>query len=323
MDGYLITGGAGFIGSAIARALVERGSRPRVLDNLSTGKLENLDDIRDRIDFVEGDLRDSAVAARACEGVRYVFHEAALPSVPRSLADPVASHENNATGTLNLLVAARDAGVKRVVYAGSSSAYGNTPTLPKVETMPAAPLSPYAVSKLSGEHYCLVFFRNFGLETVVLRYFNVFGPRQDPASQYAAVIPRFLRAYLDGEPPVIHGDGQQSRDFTYIDNVVQANLLATEAARAAGEVINVACGERVTLIELCAQLEQLTGCRIAPRFDSERRGDVKHSLASIDKARSLLGYTPGVALAEGLQRLVEWTRARGAPPAAQNTALRQ
>jgi nucleoside-diphosphate-sugar epimerase len=312
MDGYLVTGGAGFVGSALARALVERGFRPRVLDNLSTGKLENLDDVRDRIDFLQGDLRDPAVAARACQGMRFVLHEAALPSVPRSLLDPVGCHENNATGTLNLLLAARDAGVKRVVYAGSSSAYGNTPMLPKVETMPTAPLSPYAVSKIAGEHYCLVFFRAFGLETVVLRYFNVFGPRQDPASQYAAVVPRFLRAYLDGEPPVIYGDGQQSRDFTYVDNVVQANLLATEAPGAAGEVINVACGERVTLLDLCRQLEQLTACHVAPRFDPERRGDVKHSLASIEKARALLGYVPGVGLAEGLRRLVEWTRARRA-----------
>jgi nucleoside-diphosphate-sugar epimerase len=312
MDGYLVTGGAGFIGSALARALVERGGRPRVLDNLSTGKLENLDDVRGRIEFVQGDLRDPAVAARACEGMRYVFHEAALPSVPRSLLDPVGCHESNATGTLNLLLAARDAGVKRVVYAGSSSAYGNAPTLPKVETMPPAPLSPYAVSKIAGEHYCLVFFRAFGLETVVLRYFNVFGPRQDPTSQYAAVVPRFLRAYLDGEPPVIYGDGQQSRDFTYVDNVVEANLLAAEAPGAAGEVINVACGERVTLVELCRQLQQLTACHVAPRFDSERRGDVKHSLASIEKARVLLGYAPGVGLAEGLRRLVEWTRARRA-----------
>jgi nucleoside-diphosphate-sugar epimerase len=244
--------------------------------------------------------------------MRYVFHEAALPSVPRSLLDPVGCHESNATGTLNLLLAARDAGVKRVVYAGSSSAYGNAPTLPKVETMPPAPLSPYAVSKIAGEHYCLVFFRAFGLETVVLRYFNVFGPRQDPTSQYAAVVPRFLRAYLDGEPPVIYGDGQQSRDFTYVDNVVEANLLAAEAPGAAGEVINVACGERVTLVELCRQLQQLTACHVAPRFDSERRGDVKHSLASIEKARVLLGYAPGVGLAEGLRRLVEWTRARRA-----------
>jgi len=310
MDTYLVTGGAGFIGSALARALVERGARPRVLDNLSTGKLENLDEIRDRIEFVEGDLRDRSTAARACRGVRCAFHEAALPSVPRSLLDPAGCHENNATGTLNLLLAARDAGVKRVVYAGSSSAYGNAPTLPKVETMPSAPLSPYAVSKLAGEHYCQVFFRAFGLETVVLRYFNVFGPRQDPTSQYAAVVPRFLRAYLDGEPPVIYGDGQQSRDFTYVDNVVEANLLAAEAAGAPGEVINVACGERVTLLELCAQLQRLTGSGVAPRFDAERVGDVRHSLASIDKARELLGYRPGVGLAEGLRRLLEWTRAR-------------
>lgn len=312
MDTYLVTGGAGFIGSALARALVERGCRTRVLDNLSTGKLENLDGVRDGIELLEGDLRDPAAVARACRGVRYVLHQAALPSVPRSLLDPVGCHENNATGTLNLLLAARDAGVKRVVYAGSSSAYGNAPTLPKVETMPSAPLSPYAVSKLAGEHYCLVFHRAFGLETVVLRYFNVFGPRQDPTSQYAAVVPRFLGAYLDGQPPVIYGDGQQSRDFTHVDNVVEANLLATEAAGAAGEVINVACGERVTLLELCAQLERLTGRRLAPRFEPERVGDVKHSLAGIDKARELLGFRAGVGLAEGLRRLVEWTRARRA-----------
>jgi nucleoside-diphosphate-sugar epimerase len=307
-----VTGGAGFVGSAIVRELLARGERPRVLDNFATGRRENLAQVADRIDLVEGDLRDTAAVAAACRGVECVFHEAALPSVPRSLERPQESNDVNVTGTLNLLVAARDAKVRRVVYAGSSSAYGNTPTLPKVETMAPSPLSPYAVAKLTGELYCQVFARNYGLETVVLRYFNVFGPRQDPTSPYAAVIPKFLRAISAGESPVVFGDGSQSRDFTYVDNVVAANLLAATAPGVSGEVMNVACGERVTLLDLHAQLCALLGRKVEPRFAPPRAGDVQHSLADIGKARRLLGYSPAVPFAEGLRRLLEWTRAPSA-----------
>jgi nucleoside-diphosphate-sugar epimerase len=303
----LVTGGAGFIGSAIVRELLARGERPRVLDNFSTGRRENLADVLQRIDLVEGDLRDPAAVAAACQGVDCVFHEAALPSVPRSLERPQDSNDVNVTGTLNLLVAARDAKVRRVVYAGSSSAYGNTPVLPKVETMVPNPLSPYAVAKLAGELYCSVFSRNYGLETVTLRYFNVFGPRQDPTSPYAAVIPKFLRAIARGESPVIHGDGTQSRDFTYVDNVVAANLLAATAPGVSGEVMNVACGERVTLLDLHAQLCALLGSKLQPRFGPPRAGDVQHSLADIGKARRMLDYAPVVSFAEGLRRLERWT----------------
>ena len=312
MAKYLVTGGAGFIGSSIVRELLARGERPRILDNFATGKRENLADVAARIELVEGDLRDTAVVAAACRGVECVFHEAALPSVPRSLERPQESNDVNVTGTLNLLVAARDAGVRRVVYAGSSSAYGNTPTLPKVETMAPNPLSPYAVAKLTGELYCSVFARNYGLETVVLRYFNVFGPRQDPTSPYAAVIPKFLKAIAAGESPVMFGDGTQSRDFTYVDNVVAGNLLAATAPGVSGEVMNVACGERVTLLDLHAQLCSLLGQNVQPRFSSPRTGDVQHSLADIGKARRLLGYGPIVPFAEGLRRLEQWTRASSA-----------
>jgi nucleoside-diphosphate-sugar epimerase len=304
---YLVTGGAGFIGSAIVRELIARGERPRVLDNFSTGRRENLADVLPRVDLVEGDLRDPAAVAAACQGVHCVFHEAALPSVPRSLERPQESNDVNVTGTLNLLVAARDAKVRRVVYAGSSSAYGNTPVLPKVETMVTNPLSPYAVAKLAGEFYCSVFSRNYGLETVTLRYFNVFGPRQDPTSPYAAVIPKFLRAIARGESPVINGDGTQSRDFTYVDNVVAANLLAATAPGVSGEVMNVACGERVTLLDLHAQLCALLGSKLQPRFGPPRAGDVQHSLADIGKARRMLDYAPVVSFAEGLRRLERWT----------------
>jgi nucleoside-diphosphate-sugar epimerase len=304
----LVTGGAGFIGSAIVRELLARGERPRVLDNFSTGRRENLADVLQRIDLVEGDLRDPAAVAAACQGVDCVFHEAALPSVPRSLERPQDSNDVNVTGTLNLLVAARDAKVRRVVYAGSSSAYGNTPVLPKVETMVPNPLSPYAVAKLAGELYCSVFSRNYGLETVTLRYFNVFGPRQDPTSPYAAVIPKFLRAIARGESPVIHGDGTQSRDFTYVDNVVAANLLAATAPGVSGEVMNVACGERVTLLDLHAQLCALLGSKLQPCFGPPRAGDVQHSLADIGKARRLLDYAPIVSFVDGLRRLERWTR---------------
>ncbi|HIE53210.1 MAG TPA: SDR family oxidoreductase, partial [Armatimonadetes bacterium] len=305
---YLVTGGAGFIGSHLVEELVRRGEQVRVVDNLSTGRAENLAPWREDIEFLEGDLSDPAVAQRAVEGVDYVLHQAALPSVPRSVEDPRASHEANVTGTLNLLLAARDAGVKRVVYAGSSSAYGDTPTLPKHEAMPPAPLSPYAASKLAGEYYCRVFHKVYGLETVVLRYFNIFGPRQDPTSQYAAVIPKFITALLRGDLPTIYGDGEQSRDFTYVRNVVEANLLACTAPAAVGEVINVATGTRFTINELFARLRELCGCEVEPLYAPPRPGDVRHSQADIGKAERLLGYRPVVSFREGLKLTVDWFR---------------
>jgi len=301
---YLVTGAAGFIGSHIAETLVNQGERVKVLDNFVTGKRENLAPFLDQIELVEGDLRNPADVSRAVEGVEIVFHEGALPSVPKSVEDPVGSNESNITGTLNLLVAARNAGVRRVVYAASSSAYGDSPTLPKEETMTPAPLSPYATQKYVGELYCRNFYDLFGLETVALRYFNVFGPRQDPMSQYAAVIPKFITALAEGKPPTIYGDGEQSRDFTYIENVVRANLLAARAEGAAGEMMNFACGERYTLNEILAKLQKIMKTDIKPIFADSRPGDVKHSLADTRKSRELLGYTPHVSLEEGLKRTV-------------------
>ncbi len=306
MASYLVTGGAGFIGSHIVEALVERNESVVVLDNLSTGKAENLADWRSRLTFIEGDLRDMDMVRKACRGADYVLHQGALPSVPRSIADPVASNEVNVTGTLNVLVAAREAGVRRVVYAGSSSAYGDTPTLPKRESMPANPLSPYAITKYTGELYCQVFPRLYGLETVVLRYFNVFGPRQDPASQYAAVIPKFITALQRGEAPAIYGDGEQSRDFTYVGNVVAANLLACTAPGAVGQVINIACGARITLNKLVEILRGILGADCVPQYAPARPGDVKHSLADTTRATELLGYTVSVPLEEGLARTAQW-----------------
>ncbi len=301
---YLVTGAAGFIGSHIAETLVAQGDRVRVLDNFSTGKRENIAPFLDRIELVEGDLRNPADVEKAVEGVEIVFHQGALPSVPKSVQDPVSSNESNISGTLNLLIAARDAKVKRVVYAASSSAYGDSPTLPKEETMPSAPLSPYAVQKYVGELYCKNFYDLFGLETVALRYFNVFGPRQDPTSQYAAVIPKFITALAAGEPPTIYGDGEQSRDFTYIENVVQANLKAARAEGAAGEMMNFACGERFSLNELLKKLQKIMNVDIEANYTDARPGDVKHSLADVSKAQRLLGYTPHVSLDEGLKRTV-------------------
>ncbi len=306
MARYLVTGGAGFIGSHIVETLVARGENVVVFDNLSTGKVENLAGLRDRITFVEGDLRDLDTVKSACRGVEYVLHQGALASVPRSIANPIASNEVNSNGTLNLLVAARDAGVRRVVYAGSSSIYGDTPTLPKQEDMPANPLSPYAISKYAGEMYCQVFTRLYEIEAVVLRYFNVFGPRQDPTSQYAAVIPLFITALQRGEAPHVFGDGEQSRDFTYVANVVEANLLACEASEAAGQVINVACGDRITINELIQVMQQLLEVDTKPIYEQPRPGDVKHSMADITRARDLLGYRVVVPLEEGLRRTVEW-----------------
>jgi nucleoside-diphosphate-sugar epimerase len=304
----LVTGGAGFIGSSLARALVARGHQVRVLDNLSSGKRENIADIRDQIEWIEGDILDGQTMARAAEGAEVIFHQAAIPSVPRSLAAPLPSHEANATGTLRVLEAARALGVRRVVYAGSSSAYGDTPVLPKVETMSPSPLSPYAVSKLAGELYCQMYARTMGVETVVLRYFNVFGPRQDPASQYAAVIPRFVTAALAGRQPVVFGDGTQSRDFCFIDNVVEANLLAAQAPGASGRVFNIACGAATELNGVLELLGEMVGRKVSAQYETGRAGDVKHSLADIGQASTHLGYRPRVMFAEGLRRTVEWFR---------------
>jgi UDP-glucose 4-epimerase len=302
----LVTGGAGFIGSHLAEKLVGLGHEVIVLDDLSTGREENIVHLRDSITFIKGSITDRALLSRVMEGVQVVFHQAALGSVPRSVEDPVTTHEVNITGTFNVLLAARDAGVKRVVYAASSSAYGDTPTLPKVETMLPNPLSPYAVSKLVGEYYCQVFTRVYGLETVSLRYFNVFGPRQNPHSQYAAVIPKFITAALKDEPLSVFGDGEQSRDFTYIDNVVQANLLAMASPHAVGKVYNVACGGRYTLNELIRQLEAIFGRQLEVQYLPPRAGDVKHSEASITEAQRDLGYRVLVSFEEGLKKTAEW-----------------
>jgi len=304
----LVTGGAGFIGSHVVEELVEEGQRVRVIDNLSTGKEENIAPCLGEIEFIEGDIRDLELIHRAMEGVGHVFHQAAVPSVPRSVKDPLMTNSANAEGTLNILIAARDVGVKRVVYASSSSVYGDTPTLPKDEGMRPEPRSPYAVSKLAGELYCQVFHQVYGLETVALRYFNVFGPRQDPESQYAAVVPKFITALLRGEPPTIFGDGGQSRDFTYVENVVEANLLAARAPDVAGEVFNIACGERITVNELTRLLAESVGAnlKLKPEYGPSRPGDVRHSLADISKAGELLCFEPKVSASEGLAKTVGW-----------------
>lgn len=307
----LVTGVAGFIGCSIAAALLARGESVRGVDNLLTGKRENLDGL-EAMEFQEGDLSDAGACARACAGIDTIFHEAALASVPRSVEDPVSTHRNCVEATLNLLVAARQAGVRRVVYAGSSSAYGDTPTLPKQESMPPNPISPYAVAKLAGEHYMLAFARVYGLETVVLRYFNVFGPHQDPGSPYSGVLAVFCQRMLAGEQPIIYGDGQQSRDFTYIDNVVEANLLAAAAPadKVAGQMMNVATGSRITLNETFAILRELTGYRGEPAYAAPRAGDIRDSLADIRRAEELLGYRTRIDFREGLRRTVDWYRGR-------------
>ena len=303
----VVTGGAGFIGSHIAAALSAAGARVRVLDDLSTGHRENLEEIGGDIDFIEGSVADEDVLQKAFDGAEVVFHEAAIPSVPRSVEAPRQTHIASLDGTFSLLLAARDKKVRRVVYAASSSAYGDQPTLPKSEQMLPDPLSPYAVAKLVGEYYCQVFTRVYGLETVSLRYFNVFGPRQDPSSQYSGVVSRFISALLGDERPVIFGDGEQSRDFTYVDNVVAANLSAANAGGAVGKVINVANGERITLNELLGVLQELTGKQdVAAEYRAPRVGDVKHSLADNTMARELLGYESKVDLREGLKRTIEW-----------------
>ena len=311
MTTYLVTGGAGFIGSNIVVELLQRGERVRVLDNFSTGRRKNLSDVLDNIELIEGDLRDLDTCRRAVRGVDYVLHQGAVPSVQRSMDDPITSNDANIKGTLNLLIAARDADVRRLVYASSSSIYGDSPTLPKQENMPLRPKSPYAVSKLAAEHYCRIFTSVFGLETVSLRYFNVFGPRQDPTSHYAAVVPLFIKAMLAGKPPTIYGDGLQSRDFTYVGNNVHANLLAAMAEDVAGQVFNVACGQRYTLLELVATLNEILGMHIEPLFAPPRPGDVKHSLADISRAQAKLGYTVKVDFRAGLGKAVAWYREHG------------
>ena len=303
---YLVTGGAGFIGSHIAERLLRDGHNVRVLDNFVAGKEENLKQIGGEVDLVRGDIRDRQVLGDAMKGVYVVFHEAALGSVPRSVADPMTTHDVNITGTLNVLLAARDAGVRRVVYASSSSVYGETKELPKVEEIKPQPLSPYALSKLAGEHYIKIFNHVYGFEAVSLRYFNIFGPRQDPESQYAAVIPRFVTALQTGKQPVIYGDGMQSRDFTYVENVVEANLLASDVENVAGGVFNIACGGRFTLLELLGKLKQIIGSDIDPIHEPARAGDVRDSQAGIEAATEALGYSVKVDFDEGLRRTVEW-----------------
>ena len=312
MSKYLVTGAAGFIGRSIAAALLARGETVRGVDSFITGKRSNLIGL-EAMEFMQGDLADATVCAQVCEGVEVVFHEAALASVPRSVADPVGTNLNCVDATLNLLVAARSAGVRRVIYAGSSSAYGDTPTLPKHEGMLPNPISPYAVAKLAGEHYLSAFTRVYGLETVTLRYFNVFGPYQDPTSHYSGVLAIFCRRMLAGEQPTIYGDGEQSRDFTYIDNVVHANLLAAAATaeKVSGQMMNLATGSRITLNETFEILCELTGYGGRPAYAAERAGDIRDSLADIGRARELLGYAPVVDFREGLRRTVEWYRSGG------------
>jgi nucleoside-diphosphate-sugar epimerase len=303
----LVTGGAGFIGSHIASALVAAGARVRIIDDLSTGYRENLDEIGGDIDFVQASVADGEALKKAIEGVELVFHEAAIPSVPRSIENPLQTHIASVDSTFSLLLAARESRVRRVIYAASSSAYGDQPTLPKVENMLPEPLSPYAVAKLVGEQYCQVFTRVYGLETLSLRYFNVFGPRQDPSSQYSGVISRFISALMSGSRPVIYGDGEQSRDFTYIDNVVEANLKAAETTRGIGQVMNVANGERITLNQLLHDLKDLTGKQnVSAEYLDARVGDVKHSLADITRAREFLNFEPKVDLRTGLKLTMDW-----------------
>ncbi len=308
MEKFLVTGGAGFIGSNICRKLVSQGCFVRVIDNLLTGKKSNLADIIDKIEFIQADMGDEQKARSAMKGIDVVLHEGALPSVPKSVDNPAATHKHCVDATFTLLLAARDAGIKRFVYAASSSAYGDTPTLPKIETMTTNPLSPYAAAKLFGEYYCSVFYKVWGLETISLRYFNVFGPYQDPTSQYAAAIPAFVTLILKDKSPTIYGDGEQSRDFTYIDNVVDANLLAARVKHTAGEVINIACGQAVTINQIIGMINKLVGKNVKPIYAPSRAGDVKHSLADITLARKTIGFNPAISFQQGLEKAIGWYR---------------
>lgn len=305
---YLVTGGAGFIGSNIVEELVRQGAQVRVIDNFATGKLETLRPFKERIDFQEVDICDLEALKKAVRGADYVLHQAAIPSVPKSVIDPITSHNADLTGTLHVLWAAREAGVKRLVYAASSSAYGENPELPKREEMPSRAISPYGLMKYVGEEYCRLFTELYGLETVSLRYFNVFGPRQDPSSQYSGVLSRFITAMLAGKRPVIFGDGEQSRDFTFVANVVQGNLLACHSPGAAGKMYNLACGQRVTLNQVVAQLNSILGTTLEPIYEPSRVGDIKHSLAEISRAKADLKYAPSVQFEEGLRLTVDWYR---------------
>jgi nucleoside-diphosphate-sugar epimerase len=307
MASYLVTGGAGFIGSHLAEELLRRGERVRVVDNLVTGKRKNLDHLSG-VEFIEADLAEMDVARRAVDGMDYVLHQAAIPSVPRSVSDPATSHRANVDATLNVLLAARDAKVRRLVFAGSSSVYGDAATLPKREEAPPNPLSPYALQKLVGEEYCKLFSALYGFEAVTIRYFNVFGPRQDPSSPYSGVISVFIKALVEGRSPTIHGDGEQTRDFTYVDNVVDGVLKACQAPNVSGQVINVATGGRISLNHLFASLNALTGTTLAPTYGPARAGDVRHSQADTTKAKHLLGYSPTVSLDQGLANTLAWMR---------------
>lgn len=303
---FLVTGGAGFIGSNITKRLVEKGYFARVLDNFATGQRSNLDNIINDIELIEGDIRDFWTVVKATKGIDYILHQAALPSVPRSIDNPLTTTEVNINGTLNLLEAARFNNVQRVVYASSSSVYGDSPVMPKEESMKPMPKSPYAITKLAGEEYCINFYNLYGLETVAIRYFNVFGPHQNPFSQYSAVIPKFINLLKQDKPPTIYGDGTTSRDFTYIDNVVNANLLACEKKDAAGHVINIACNKAFTLNDLAEKLNKILGKNIVPIYGPDKKGDVKHSLADITKAKEILKYKPEIDFDEGLKKTVEW-----------------
>ena len=305
MKRYLVTGGAGFIGSHIAEELVERGHEVRIVDNFLTGKRENIASFLDKIELIEGDIRDFSLCKRASDGVDFVLHQAALPSVPRSIENPLMTNEINVKGTLNLLLASRDAGVKKFVFASSSSVYGDDQRLPKKEGEEGAPLSPYAISKLVGEMYCQVFSQIYSLSTVCLRYFNIFGPRQDPYSQYSAVIPNFINKMVKGESPTIFGDGEQSRDFTYVANVVEANKLAVEAEDVSGEILNIACGERTTVNSLVVEINQILKKDIKAIYDKPCPGDVMHSYADISEAENVLKYKPLVSFTEGLKRTIQ------------------